>query len=31
MRDVVESENYGSVYGVYSVFGYNVLVKIGIV
>ncbi|EMW5707898.1 penicillin-binding protein [Enterococcus faecium] len=30
MRDVVESENYGSVYGVYSVPGYNVSAKTGI-
>ncbi|HBL3006189.1 TPA: penicillin-binding protein [Enterococcus faecium] len=29
MRDVVESENYGSVYGVYSVPGYNVSAKTG--
>ncbi|HAP7999182.1 TPA: penicillin-binding protein [Enterococcus faecium] len=29
MRDVVESENYGSAYGVYSVPGYNVSAKIG--
>ena len=27
MRDVVESENYGSAYGVYSVPGYNVSAK----
>ncbi|EMW5464240.1 TPA: penicillin-binding protein [Enterococcus faecium] len=30
MRDVVESENYGSAYGVYSVPGYNVSAKTGI-
>ena len=29
MRDVVESENYGSAYGVYSVPGYNVSAKTG--
>lgn len=29
MRDVVESENYGSAYGVYSVPGYNVSAKNG--
>ncbi|HGF7761965.1 TPA: penicillin-binding transpeptidase domain-containing protein [Enterococcus faecium] len=29
MRDVVESENYGSAYGVYSVPGYNVSAKPG--
>ena len=29
MRDVVESENYGSAYGVYSVPGYNVSAKSG--
>ncbi|HAQ2184626.1 TPA: penicillin-binding protein [Enterococcus faecium] len=29
MRDVVESENYGSDYGVYSVPGYNVSAKTG--
>ncbi|HBC7227978.1 TPA: penicillin-binding protein [Enterococcus faecium] len=29
MRDVVESENYGSTYGVYSVPGYNVSAKTG--
>lgn len=29
MRDVVESENYGSAYGVYSVPGYNVSAKAG--
>ena len=29
MRDVVESENYGSAYGVYSVPGYNVSGKTG--
>ncbi|HBM6656921.1 TPA: penicillin-binding protein [Enterococcus faecium] len=30
MRDVVESENYGIAYGVYSVPGYNVSAKTGI-
>lgn len=29
MRDVVESENYGNAYGVYSVPGYNVSAKTG--
>ncbi|MCK6016717.1 penicillin-binding transpeptidase domain-containing protein [Enterococcus faecium] len=29
MRDVIESENYGSAYGVYSVPGYNVSAKTG--
>lgn len=29
MRDVVESENYGSAYGVYSIPGYNVSAKTG--
>ncbi|EOS8062339.1 penicillin-binding protein [Enterococcus faecium] len=29
MRDIVESENYGSAYGVYSVPGYNVSAKTG--
>ena len=29
MRDVVESENYGSAYGVYSVPGYNISAKTG--
>ncbi|HAQ4813570.1 penicillin-binding transpeptidase domain-containing protein [Enterococcus faecium] len=29
MRDAVESENYGSAYGVYSVPGYNVSAKTG--
>lgn len=29
MRDVVESENYGSAYGVYSVPGYNVSAETG--
>ena len=29
MRDVVESENFGSAYGVYSVPGYNVSAKTG--
>lgn len=29
MRDVVESENYGIAYGVYSVPGYNVSAKTG--
>lgn len=29
MRDVVESKNYGSAYGVYSVPGYNVSAKTG--
>ncbi|EGP4906080.1 penicillin-binding protein [Enterococcus faecium] len=29
MRDVVENENYGSAYGVYSVPGYNVSAKTG--
>jgi penicillin-binding protein 2X len=29
MRDVVESENYGSAYGIYSVPGYNISAKTG--
>ncbi|MGM9902968.1 penicillin-binding protein [Enterococcus hirae] len=29
MRDVVESENYGSAYGVYNVPGYNIAAKTG--
>ena len=29
MRDVVESENYGSAYGVYSGTGYNISAKTG--